>query len=329
MSKRAGTATGSTPEKKEGRKSKMMELLDETAGEGEDADVEVVSDSAGGGQVDGGTEAPPAWFQQYEQRQNKKLNALTKQLKHVSDTVKQTKEEMQEIKGNIRELRNKVVDLEGEVEMIKGDMDDLYVTQEDVQTMVGTMMQDMVGAMIEERIKHTMHDRQPTAAGGTRRDDGEGEARHKQVIAFGFADNTPSASVVEHLDGILKQLLGDGVHANVTTGSDVTKMGMMEFPSVQAKIAFWKKAQDALNKDEHAFGQIFFRNNLTKEERDHEKRLGYTKYYLQKHSEYTHRNIKIIWSKKMVVLRDSSGKERKVAWYDGEGEWHTTKAGKA
>eukprot|EP00959_Pyramimonas_sp_CCMP1952_P028183 591559-Pyramimonas_sp.AAC.1 len=105
-------------------------------------------------------------------------------------------------------------------------------------------------------------------------------------------------------------------------------MGVMEFPTVTAKVNFWKKARSALSTDENAFGKIFFRNNLTMEEREREKRLGYTKHYLTEHAEHSHQEIKIIWTKSMVVLKDGLGKERKIAWYDEEGNWHTTTTGK-
>eukprot|EP00959_Pyramimonas_sp_CCMP1952_P181019 3785237-Pyramimonas_sp.AAC.1 len=77
------------------------------------------------------------------------------------------------------------------------------------------------------------------------------------------------------------------------------------------------------------FGKVFFKNNLTREERAREKRLGHMKHNLSDHDSCKYTTVKIIWPKNIVAMKDGQGKERKVAWYDEEGKWHTTATGKA
>ena len=54
---------------------------------------------------------------------------------------------------------------------------------------------------------------------------------------------------------------------------------------------------------------------MTREERAREKRLGYMKHHLSEHDSRKDIEVKIIWSKRMVVTRDGQGKERKVVLY--------------
>eukprot|EP00959_Pyramimonas_sp_CCMP1952_P353385 7403771-Pyramimonas_sp.AAC.1 len=49
----------------------------------------------------------------------------------------------------------------------------------------------------------------------------------KQVIAVGFAENSESAAaVVDRLEKLLQQLLGDGAPATVAAGSNTIIMGL-------------------------------------------------------------------------------------------------------
>eukprot|EP00959_Pyramimonas_sp_CCMP1952_P240037 5016377-Pyramimonas_sp.AAC.1 len=77
------------------------------------------------------------------------------------------------------------------------------------------------------------------------------------------------------------------------------------------------------------FGKVFFKNNLTREGRAREKRLGSMKHHLSDRDSCKDTAVKIIWPKNIVAMRDGQGKERKEAWCDEEGKWHTTATGKA
>ncbi|CAK0831436.1 unnamed protein product, partial [Prorocentrum cordatum] len=159
--------------------------------------------------------------------------------------------------------------------------------------------------------------------------DAEKHIRDKQVVAFGFDGSGSAEQVVEDLKNLLNQIVGERSGAVVLTTTGSTKFGVIEFTSIQSKVSFWKKVRDKLNDDEDAFGGVFFRNNLTTEEKDREKRMGYTKYHLSKHPDHKTKDVKIIWPKGMVVVKEGEGKERKIAWYDEHGDWRTTKTGKA
>ena len=65
-------------------------------------------------------------------------------------------------------------------------------------------------------------------------------------------------------------------------------------------------------------------DNLTKDERARDKKLGYYKHFLSKHESCATKVVSIIWPKKMIVIKDKveGAKEKKVAWYDKQGEWH-------
>eukprot|EP00959_Pyramimonas_sp_CCMP1952_P473423 9501725-Pyramimonas_sp.AAC.2 len=127
----------------------------------------------------------------------------------MEDNIERTKEEVKDVKGNMEEM-------EMEVEALRHDMDELYVTKTDLQT--------MVGKMVDDKIKHTTHTHRFKTEGGDKHEGMENEDRRKQVIAFGFEENTPSAAVVDRLEKLLQRLLGDGTHATVTTGANTTKM---------------------------------------------------------------------------------------------------------
>eukprot|EP00959_Pyramimonas_sp_CCMP1952_P448301 9387159-Pyramimonas_sp.AAC.1 len=91
---------------------------------------------------------------------------------------------------------------------------------------------------------------------GGGKEDTEKEVRAKQVVAFGFEGTTTAQGAVQHLEQLLQQLLGVGAHATATTittgGTTNPKhMGMIEFPSISAKVDFWKKGRAALESDEH------------------------------------------------------------------------------
>ena len=75
-----------------------------------------------------------------------------------------------------------------------------------------------------------------------------------------------------------------------------SRFGVIEFATMISKVDFWMKVRYELNDDEDSFGDIFFRNNYcqTKEEREREKRRGYTKYPLSQHPNHKATDIKII-----------------------------------
>ena len=78
---------------------------------------------------------------------------------------------------------------------------------------------------------------------------------------MGFEGVATAEKVVEEMQSILQQLLGNESDANVLTTIGSTKYGVIEVPSVQSKVKFWKKVQGALTLNEEAFGKVFFKNN--------------------------------------------------------------------
>ena len=87
------------------------------------------------------------------------------------------------------------------------------------------------------------------------------------------------------------------------------------------KIEFYKAVRACTDKSK--LGDLFFRNNLTTEEREKEKRLGYAKNHIINDGGEDDGDVKILWRSYMVTV-----KGKKVAWYDDEGEWHVKTAAK-
>ena len=65
---------------------------------------------------------------------------------------------------------------------------------------------------------------------------------------------------------------------------------------------------------------------MTKEEEAREKKLGYFKYHLSE--KFKDKDVNIIWPQKMVVIKDTAGKEKKVAWYNEQWELCTSASAK-
>ena len=80
------------------------------------------------------------------------------------------------------------------------------------------------------------------------KEESEKELRTRQVIAFGFDGYTSAPTVAKDLEDKLKSLLGHDPEAIVRTTADPTKFGVIEFRSIRAKVDFWKRVRDELNK---------------------------------------------------------------------------------
>eukprot|EP00959_Pyramimonas_sp_CCMP1952_P024069 504955-Pyramimonas_sp.AAC.1 len=70
--------------------------------------------------------------------------------------------------------------------------------------------------------------------------DTEKEVRTKQVVAFGFNGNATAEMVVAELEKTLQQLLSNQSDAAVLPTVS-TRYGVIEFPSIQSKVKFWRK----------------------------------------------------------------------------------------
>ena len=83
--------------------------------------------------------------------------------------------------------------------------------------------------------------------------------------------------------------------------------------------------------EELRLGDMYFRDNLTKDEMGRDKQLGYCKHFLAKHHSCNNKVVRIIWPKKMVVVKgkEEGSVEKEVAWYDESGTWRTSSTAKS
>ena len=289
----AGASTGLTPQ----RKSRALEDV---------ASVDSMSDDA----VEVIDQAPP-WFKQFEARQNKRLDKITGQVNTLKGMIREMRQEVEEAKEAVNTISEKVEDLEIDVTNIRSDME-LYVSS------------DSLKEQVEEIVKQTMADYRRGEGGmngkgnmnaRTGSTENVDEGRAMQVVVFGFKERTEPRTIEESLNTMLKGLLGDGCTAQVNALGDPAKVGMITFKSIADKIDFYKKVRNNPNKS--IVGDLFFRNNLTRDERAKEKKLGYTKHHITHDGGELEDDVKILWRKDMVTVRG-----KKVAWFDEEGNWN-------
>ena len=93
---------------------------------------------------------------------------------------------------------------------------------------------------------------------------------------------------------------------------------MITFPSIPAKINFYKNAEDHVDVPD---GVHFF-NNRSFEERVADKKLGLMKHLMVESKKFPEGQVKIIWNQRAVALGS-----KRVAWFEGD-KFVTSKSAK-
>ena len=89
-----------------------------------------------------------------------------------------------------------------------------------------------------------------------------------------------------------------------------SNLGVITFPDCDEKIKFYEKLNSSNAIDTTKY---HFFDNQTFAERIRDKRLGFIKHCMMETGKYDDTEVKILWRKQMVTLR-----QKKVAWYEND-----------
>jgi hypothetical protein len=137
----------------------------------------------------------------------------------------------------------------------------------------------------------------------------DGELRKRQVVVSGLGEFEETKDMIAMLDGILTKVIGANHGLSMNSLGRGSKVGMLTFPSVTAKVDFYKRIEDHVDVPE----DVHFFNNRSFEERVADKKLGLIKHLMVSSGKFPPGEIKIMWPQRTVAL----GKKR-VAWFEGD-----------
>ena len=152
--------------------------------------------------------------------------------------------------------------------------------------------------------------------------DDDDETRRKKQILVGGIDKEQDYTTTTHmLKDLVSKLVGHKANIEVGTLTERNgSLGTLTFQVFSDKIKCYKLLRQQQHND---YEQLSFFDNLTFQERILEKRLGLLKHFMLKTNEHDADDVKVIWRKQIVTLRN-----RKIAWYDEANQIQMTKAAK-
>ena len=134
----------------------------------------------------------------------------------------------------------------------------------------------------------------------------ECELRKRQVMVSGLGE---AGDVTKKLEHLVKKIVGANQGLTINTAGRDSKLAMITFPTVPAKIDFYKKAKDHADVPT----DVHFFNNRSFEERIADKKLGLLKHLMVESKKFQDGQVKIIWNQRVVALGN-----KRVAWFEGE-----------
>ena len=138
--------------------------------------------------------------------------------------------------------------------------------------------------------------------------------REVQVIVEGLKDTQDEDEIIKQVQTVVDGLGGNGKYIKIGTFSDPSRVGVVQFRSVAAKIGFLRRSN--LSETKWTNGETMrFKSNDTIEKRTTDKTLGMIKYHLHNKKGYELKDINIKWRNNVVEYR---GKE--MAWVTEAGE---------
>ena len=144
------------------------------------------------------------------------------------------------------------------------------------------------------------------------------ELRKRQIVVSGLGEFEEAKDMIAILDGMLKKVIGANHGLSMNPQGRGSKVGILTFPSITAKVDFYKRIEDHVDVPD----EVHFFNNRSFEERVADKQLGLIKHLMVSSGKFPPGEVKIIWPQRTVAL----GK-RGVAWFEGN-KFVTSKSAK-
>ena len=252
----------------------------------------------------------PEWFKQFERRQNKKFEKITKEFNHMRKMIKEVRQNAEEAKEAAAEAKERCGDLEVELHNLREDVEGLYVTKEELQHTV----EIMVAAEVQEALEKLRGEGMNIEAGkmgkeGQEEEGSEGdEKRELQVIVGGFKEETEEDEIVRAIEGFLAEGTRRHKVNKVFTFSDPARVGVIQFDTEASKIGFYKKIRN-VSKQVSDNLKLWFTNNRTYKQRLRDKTLGRIKHWLIEKKGCDPEDVRIAWKNGSVSVTN-----KKVAW---------------
>jgi len=170
---------------------------------------------------------------------------------------------------------------------------------------------------IKDMLSNTSHPTWPTPAGRGGQNGAEQGLRELQVIATGLKEAIDEEDAISQVTKIVQEIGAGNKHTRVFTFTDPSKIGVVEFKSIAAKIGFLKKA-NTLQTEWTNGDNMHFKCNDTLAKQLVDKELGQIKSHLHTKKGYSLSDIKIKWKRQTVEVKGSPWK--KVAWTEADGK---------
>ena len=126
--------------------------------------------------------------------------------------------------------------------------------------------------------------------------------RDFQIIVGGFGEDTEAEAIEETINDFLKQSNIPIEDKKVFTFSDPAQVGVIEFPTIDAKIKFYKKIAN-IEKSIGDDKEMCFTNNRTFERRARDKVLGQIKHMLISKKSFKKEDVQIMWKHGTVKVK--------------------------
>ena len=122
------------------------------------------------------------------------------------------------------------------------------------------------------------------------------------MVVGGFKDISEASKIVQQIEDILKVEDRRANVKEVTTFSDPSKVGIIEFTSIPAKIRFYKKMHGVEVKD-LVGNKLWFNNNRTFQERVRDGTLDRVKYVIVARKGLELSDVKLMWKSGVVKVK--------------------------